>query len=457
MESTGTGSAVKRSVAIIGGGWAGLAAAVRATELGMQVTLFEASRHWGGRARRLSLEVSENLSLDLDNGQHILIGAYAATLALMQKVGVRLEDVLRGFPLDLRFADGAGLATPAWARNWPAPLDTLAAVVNAQGWSWSDRWSFISAAARWRKQDFHCPADMSVHTLCDGITQRVMEELIEPLCVAALNTPAHQASGQVFLTVLRDALLGQGTPPWRASSLLLPLADLGRLLPDAAIQWLQASGAHVYDSSRVDSIQQEGGEWALHTGAGRFVMDHVIVATGVSQAMSLLMQTPGVPTSWLGCAQALRHEPIATVYLQTTLPNGWPGTQPMLALRSRSAQEPAQYAFLRNALDGPSWPQPIKATPLIAFVASACQLERQTLEAGVLHQAREQLGAVESRVVKTVIEKRATFVCTPGLIRPSAHITQGITAAGDYVAGPYPATLEGAVRSGLRAAEMSLN
>lgn len=444
---------MSRRVAIIGGGWAGLAAAVRATELGLRVSVYEASRQWGGRARRLQLVHPDGHVLPLDNGQHILIGAYRQTLALMRTVGVPLQEVLRPMPLDLRFADGGGLATPRWARHWPAPLDILAAVCQAGGWSWSDRWSFLLAAARWRHQGFECPAQASVADLCTALTPRVMEDLIEPLCVAALNTPAREASGQVFLTVLRDALLGQGTPPWRASDLLLPCADLGRLLPDAAVQWLQRQGASVHTGSRVRSLVRQGTTWHLTTPAFTHAADHVIVATEAAQACDLLQRVDGVPADWLTRARAIRHEPIATLYVQGELEQGWPGPQPMLALRSRHAGEPAQYVFHRNQLDGALWPAGQPNTALLAFVASACRLDRPDLEAAVLAQAQEQLGLRHARLLQTVIEKRATFVCSPGLQRPGQDLMAGLTAAGDYIEGPYPATLEGAVRSGLQAAD----
>jgi predicted NAD/FAD-dependent oxidoreductase len=71
----------------------------------------------------------------------------------------------------------------------------------------------------------------------------------------------------------------------------------------------------------------------------------------------------------------------------------------------------------------------------------------------VLAQGQAQLG-LELELVQTIVEKRATFACTPGLQRPAALIAPGLLACGDYVAGPYPATLEGAVRSGLHAARL---
>jgi predicted NAD/FAD-dependent oxidoreductase len=93
---------------------------------------------------------------------------------------------------------------------------------------------------------------------------------------------------------------------------------------------------------------------------------------------------------------------------------------------------------------------------LLAFVVSASPLDRQQVQADVLAQASSQLGLHDLEVVQTVIERRATFACTPKLLRPPMQVLAGddrLLACGDYVQGPYPATLEGAVRSGLAAGQ----
>jgi hypothetical protein len=117
----------------------------------------------------------------------------------------------------------------------------------------------------------------------------------------------------------------------------------------------------------------------------------------------------------------------------------------MVALHS-SAAFPAQFVFDRG------WLQPNQAG-LLAFVVSASQGDRRTLQDQVLAQAQAQLGLQLTPVI-TVVEKRATFACTPALQRPSAQIAPGLLACGDYTQGLYPATLEGSVRSGLRAAAL---
>ena len=96
-------------IAVVGAGWAGLAAAVRAVQAGHRVTVFEAARQVGGRARGLPLRLPDGRTVMVDNGQHILIGAYTESLRLMRTVGVDPDQALLRLPLVLRFADGSGL------------------------------------------------------------------------------------------------------------------------------------------------------------------------------------------------------------------------------------------------------------------------------------------------------------------------------------------------------------
>jgi squalene-associated FAD-dependent desaturase len=440
-----------RRVVVVGGGWAGLAAAVRARERGAEVTLLEASRSWGGRARRIDASTTSGVAAALDNGQHILIGAYVDTLGLLERLGCDVAASFEAVPLDLRYADGQGLATPAWARRWPAPLDTLAAIATARGWAWRDKGAFLWTAARWQRQGFRCPPDWTVNRLCAGLPQRVVQDVIEPLCVAALNTPADRASAQVFLTVLRDALLGQGHKPWRASTLLLPRQDLGRLLPDAAVAWLLRQGAALHLGHRVSGLTPAPTGWRVETAEGHWLADEAILACPSSEAARLVADLFPASADWAELARGLQHEPIATVYLQGVLHHPWPSHHGMVALRS-GPDAPAQYAFHRTRLLGPTAAQANAGPVVLALVASACTLERQTLEHALTEQARQQLGLLEPILLQTVVEKRATFACTPGLRQPPPRIAPGLHAAGDYVQSPYPATLESAVRSGLYAA-----
>jgi hydroxysqualene dehydroxylase len=412
-----------------------MAAAVQATQNGHHATVFEASRAVGGRARALNGTLPDGTPVVLDNGQHILIGAYSETLNLMRTVGVDPQATLLRMPLTLLFPNGEGLALP----DWPSPLDALAGIARAKGWTWADKWSLLRTAIGWQLGGFACAPQTSVADLCRTLTPTVLATMIDPLCVSALNTPAERASGQVFLTVLRDSLFGgRGS-----SNLLLPRADLATLFPQAAADWLQAQGGMVHLGTRVEQITHQTKVWLVNGQP----FDAVLWATSSSNAAAALseyaLDAPEsiaiLMRSWAATAQSLQFEAIATVYAHADSARL---SQPMLALRSDAAF-PAQFVFDRGQLGGP--------LGLLAFVVSASEGDRDTLQTRVLAQAQAQLG-LALRPMQTVVEKRATFACTPGLVRPQQAIAPGLWACGDYVNGPYPATLEGAVRGGVAAA-----
>ena len=411
-------------LAVVGGGWAGLAAAVRGTQAGHQVTLFEMSKQWGGRAR--GVEIQDRA---LDNGQHILIGAYSQTLALMATVDVDVARVLHRQALELRYPDGRGLRMP----RGPSWLMFGAAVLTCQGWDWRARLKLLCHAAVWLGRGFKCPSHWTVDRLCQPLPAAVRQLLIDPLCVAALNTPASSASASVFLRVLRDALFsGPGS-----ADLLLPRQSLQTLLPAPAVEWLKQRGSQVLLGRRVHALNPAGSGWCVDGEP----FDAVVLACNSSEASRLA--APHAP-AWSEVAAAIGYEPIITVYLQCL---GARLPCPMMALLETS-DAPAQFAFDHGALG---------ASPgVFAFVVSGA---RRWVELGldvtgqaVLAQATAAFapGVWPSapRLIRVMAEKRATFSCTPDLHRPGPSVARGLVAAGDYIDGPYPATLEGAVRSG---------
>ena len=430
-----------QKVAVIGAGWAGMSAAIAHRQAGRQVTVFEAARTVGGRARAVPGVLPDGTAATLDNGQHILIGAYTESLRLMRLVGVDPATALLRLPLTLQFPDGQGLQLP----DLPPPLDALLGIVRAKGWGWQDKVALLRTATAWQLRGFRCAPHTSVADLCAPLTPRLMAEFIDPLCVSALNTPAREASGQVFLRVLQDSLFsGRG-----GSNLLLPRTDLGALFPEAAMRWLVQQGGQVVTGQRIQRlVPLPSGRWQLagtvgaeHGAEEPEAFDHITLACPSWEAARLvdgLATTAGLAAAarWSATANALRFEAITTVYAHAS---GARLPLPMLALRN-TAEHPAQFVFDRGQLDGQQG--------LLAFVVSASDGDRALIEQQVLQQAAAQLGLPGLRPVQTVVEKRATFACTPGLQRPAMQVLPGLTACGDYVDGPYPATLEGAVLSG---------
>jgi squalene-associated FAD-dependent desaturase len=417
-------------LAVIGGGWAGIAAAVQAVQAGHDVTLYEMAPRLGGRARSVDFD-----GLTLDNGQHILIGAYRDTLALMRRVGADPDKLLLRQPLALTFPDGQGLEL----RPGAAVPALLGAIVRRAGWRWGDRFALLRAAAGWRLARFRCDPGWTVARLTASLPARVRSELIDPLCVAALNTPATHASATVLLRVLADALFGAAG----GADLLLPRRPLDELLPLPAARWLAARGATLHFGCRVQALQGDaGGRWRVDGAA----FDAVVLACTVGEAARL---TRDVAPAWSALAAAFVHEPIVTVYLRS------PGTRLPRAMTAlhEGAGAPAQFVFDHGCIGGDDGLFAAVVSGARDWVGRGLDATAQAVLRQLVADFAPGTWRSTPRPVRTLAEKRATFACVPGLLRPPRAVAPKLVAAGDYVDGPYPSTLEGAVRSGLAAIE----
>lgn len=421
------------NIAVIGGGWAGIAAAVELTAQGQVVTLFEAGRVLGGRARGITLGGQR-----LDNGQHILLGAYKEILALMRQVGADPEQLLQRLPLAIQDNAGFRLRLP----TIPVPFNLAWGLLTARGVSLREK----IATARWmeglKSRQFQLPVDTRVAEWLDAAGQKgaLRRHLWEPLCLAALNTPAERASAQLFATTLRDSL---GSPRREDTDLLLPKVDLGQILPEPAAKWLQANGAKLRLSHRVKEIADELGDRPqFYESQNRGLspnsstvdgeaFDAVILATAPQHAASLLGAEPNF---------GLEFEPIGTVYLaypeSTALP------VPMLGQQGGIGQWAIDrgHGMIACILSGHGEWETQSDDELATRLAAELNLPGEPFWHGVVR------------------EKRATFSCRPNLIRPGAETRHPrVWLAGDYTWADYPGTLEGAVRSGRRAAQRVMN
>jgi squalene-associated FAD-dependent desaturase len=402
-------------VAVVGAGYAGMAAAVHLAGRGASVTVFESGPVPGGRARRITTQ-----GQTLDNGQHILIGAYATLFSLMRTVGVPADAVLR-VPLELRYADGFKFR----ACYFPVPFGLLCGLLLARGLPWSERLGAVRFMQALRGLGFRLAEDCSVSALLARHRQdgRIGHYLWQPLCVSALNTLPEFASANVFLAVLRDTLAGDAD----ASDLILPRVDLSRLFPEPATEWLRAKGAEVRCETTVRDLAPLKAEYGA-----------VILAVGPHQLKILL---PDFATEF-------DYQPIYTCYLQYAPDKRLPF--PMLGL----ADGLVQWVFDRGALTGEKG--------LFAAVISAQgdhqQMTQHELAATCHREIAAALPGLQAPQWSRVIaEKRATIAVTPGLKRPRIETgLPGVFLAGDYADPEYPPTLEAAVRSGLRAAERAL-
>lgn len=433
--------ACTKRVAVIGAGWAGLAAAVELAAAGVATTVFEAARAAGGRARSVKLG-----GLELDNGQHILLGAYRHTLALLSRINPSWRAALFRLPLALRLEPGFLLR----AARLPAPWHMLFGLLNARGLCWSDRLAAARFLAAMRRRGFRLTTDVPVTTLLarHGQTEAAGRLLWKPLCLAALNTPPEEASARIFLHVLRDAF----TRARQDSELLLPRAGLSGLFVEPAMGFLRRHGAVVRLSSPVRALRPTNQGWEVFTDHEVASCTHVICALPPWRAAALLAALPKLQDT-VARLGSLVYQPIRTLYLSYGPAVHLP--LPMVGL----VHGPAQWVFDRGALGGPAG--------LLAVVISARgpheAMDRHALEEAVFRQLHESLGLPpRPGWAGMIAERRATFSCRPGLARAGMTTPlPGLLLAGDHVAAPvpeddYPATIEGAVRSGVQCARLIL-
>lgn len=458
------------SVAVVGGGWAGLAAAAELTDRGIGVTLFEAAPQWGGRARRCLVQLGDT-EIALDNGQHLMLGAYSECLRQIGRVSRPAGDLAGAAPGPRQSAAGRSpapflrtrmhIATPDGVllrrTSWPGTAGVIGGLLGTGVLSAGERWALVRflVALRWR--GWHGFDGLTVSQLLARFRQPepLVRRLWEPLCIAAMNTEIGAACAQTFVTVLRDSL-GAGAD---ASDFITPVSTLGALFPEPAADWLQRHGARLNLRTTVRAIapaDATGSAWRVQaTGPGGAVADGeefaaLIMAVPPPNAARLLQElAPGVAAR-LG---EFEFDTIATVYL------GWrddPGLMPVTMLTEDAGRGHfGQWLFARGAQHGWHVGAVVVSAQGRRAAVVPSELARQ-----VAAQAAEQLRLPLASATRVIVEKRATWRCLPTrpLLGPDACTQEGarlrrLWLAGDHACPDrYPATLEGAVRSGVAAA-----
>lgn len=427
-------------ILVVGAGFAGCAAALACAAAGYRVCLHEAARAPGGRARTV-----ERNGVALDNGQHLLLGAYHATAALVAALHadgspLRRERLVLA-PLQPRQAHALELR----ARNLPAPLSLATALACARGLTLRERMAGIAAFAGWKRRKFRCAPGATVADLLRPLPDAVARRLWVPLCLAALNTPIERASAQVFLNVLQAAFDADAD----AADALVATRPLGELLPEPALRALRAQHHVAACGSRVRVTASSDAGVRASIDLEDATFDAAIVAVGPHQLAATLdpaLRAHAPIADALDAVGRFAYEPITTVYLayavaRLALPPGL----------VRLDDAPGQWVFDRTDLvearsrerllavvistSGPhdAWPQARLADAVHAQLARALPLPPPAW-------------------TQVIAERRATYACTPGLAHPPARIAPRLFLAGDYVYPRFPATLEAAVCSGQAAA-----
>lgn len=431
-------------IAVIGGGCAGLSTAATLAEQGYAVTVFEASSQLGGRARTVVVENKDLIQL-LDNGQHILLGAYRETLALLRKIGVNEKQAFLRLPLRINLRSST--EKPAFslksAHYLPAPLNMLMGLLCCKGLSISERMAALKLMRYLRISHYEIIGDKPLEQFLTSHHQtvRLIELLWEPLCLAALNTPIENASTRIFLNVLRDTFTGHK----KNSDFLLPRLDLSQIIALPLSNYIQAKGGIIKLNQRIRQVNVEDEGFSIETRHEKSTFSHVVVAVSPARANKLLATLPTLKHV-VALTQSYQYQPIYTVYLQ------YPPETKLPEVMTGLAYATGQWIFDRGQL--------CNQKGLMAIIISAegdhQKLKQDALALAIAKELSDAYPHLPKPLWhKVIAEKRATFSCTTNLARPSQKTPQPkLFLAGDYTYPDYPATIEGAIRSGMQCAAL---
>ena len=447
-----------QDVLVVGGGFAGLSAACALVERGARVTVLEARPAPGGRATAFT---DPQTGERVDNGQHILMGAYHETFRFLRRIGagehVRLQPALAADVIE-RGGRRSRLVCPPL----PSPLHLAAGVIDWDALGWRDRLSVLKLreplanaraqlAGRASRRAASPGETVRQWLERNGQTPKLVELLWEPLAVAALNQPIDEAAAEPFARVLA-LMLG---PDARDSAIALPLKPLDELYVEPAVAFLAARGGVVRTDAPARIVVEGDARW------------HVAVRGEVLRAGAVICAAPwhAWPAIFAGGSGAL------------AVAKG-----PLAAVLDAAAKTPASPIvtvnlwFDRVVLDVPFVGLPGRVNQWVfdkreAFGERASHLSTVSSGAAAIvardNQALIDLALAEItdaipaareaqlRHATVVREKRATFSLAPGLPpRPGTRTgVKGLLLAGDWIDTGLPATIESAVISGHWAAD----
>lgn len=420
------------AVAIVGGGWAGLACALKLAQAGYQPVVFESAPEPGGRARRALIEGHYR-----DNGQHLMLNGCAGLTELFNAADIKLPTVSFDYQSGkrrLRVSASAG------------QLGLVFALLHAKGFSWHERFKLITALLHLKANDWCVPDALSVS---DWLQQRqqpaaLIDTFWAPLALAILNTPLDQAAMRRLAPVLRDTL-AKGS---NALCMLQPQSNLSDSIVAPLLQTIERLGGTVHCGERVTAVDQTETQFKLDLSNrdDSLIFDYVVLAVPL---WSLTHLTLPASVNATAVAEAFGSQPIATVYLG--FDHAFRLPTPLFQIAGPTPDDARVWAMDRAHCGEPG---------VIAISISAqgpwCHLTADELAQSALTALLANLSSTPICLrKKAVVVQRATYAASPqAALKPTLlEPLPNLHLAGDWTHADYPATLEAAVASGFAAAE----
>jgi squalene-associated FAD-dependent desaturase len=437
-------------IAVIGGGLAGITAAIALAESGADVTLLEARPRLGGATCSFSRD-----GLTVDTGQHIFLGCCTAYRGLLDRLGMTGHTTLQD-RFDVTVLAPGGRKATLRRTALPGPLHMLPALGRYPFLSLAERAKVARPALAMRFVD---PADPAADTqrfgdwlARRGQSERTRRALWDLFSVSALNIAGDDASLALAAVVVKTGLLGKNN----AADIGVPALPLGELHGDAGATLLGKLGARVSLGAKVTAIEPgNGGGFTVKLADDELAVDAVVLAVPHEKAAPLM--PPGaLPDHTVAAWSGLGASPIVNVHVIYDRPVM---DQPFVA----AIDSPVQWVFDRTKISGISASKHGRpGHQYLAISLSAADEYADTPVAKMQEQFVPALAelfpaARDATVAEFFVtrERRATFRQAPGTaaLRPKAATRlPGLVLAGAWTDTGWPDTMEGAVRSGLSAA-----
>lgn len=438
-------------ILIIGAGWAGLSAAVTLIDSGQKVHVIEAAKAPGGRARCVSYR-----DYNVDNGTHIMVGAYTQTLALMKKVQGnekwKESRLLERQSLNLNYKQPNGNNINLPAVHLPAPFNVIFSFLFASGLGFTNKLRILYFGIKIKLNIISLKSDVQLGSFLKQQKQTpdIIRTIWEPLCIAIMNTPIEEASTEVFLRVLKDSFFKNR----KASNLLFFKTNLSDAFPIAALNFIKSHGSSssIHFNRRALSIEKNNNHYIVHTKNATFKTKHLIVATAPRATINILsdLNYDIQHNTLINNLTTFNYQPIYTVYLQ------YPDAVSIGCTMQGFIGTTTQWLFDKSSKE-----QPNLISVIISSQGPHLEWDNALLISNVTSELAEFYPEWPQPTDAFVIrEKCATFTASVNINRirpPNKTDIRNVWLAGDYTNTGYPATLEGAVRSGQQCAQQLLS